>query len=103
MTMKNLTCAALSTALLTFANAASALENIQLYGPAAHNVNHNSYSSLDRHNHYTNKDGIIVHSPAKTLYGSVPKNASAKCRDRTYSFSLNRSGTCSRHGGVLSW
>lgn len=30
----------------------------------------------------------------------VPDGASAVCRDGTYSFSRQRSGTCSRHGGV---
>ena len=33
----------------------------------------------------------------------APAGASAKCKDGTYSFSKTRSGTCSRHGGVLEW
>ncbi|MFA0805544.1 DUF3761 domain-containing protein, partial [Acinetobacter baumannii] len=32
-----------------------------------------------------------------------PSNATAKCRDGTWSFSLNRRGTCSGHGGVANW
>lgn len=29
--------------------------------------------------------------------------AHAKCWDNTYSYSLNRRGTCSHHGGVRYW
>ena len=29
--------------------------------------------------------------------------ATARCKDGTYSFSTNRSGTCSWHGGVDKW
>lgn len=32
-----------------------------------------------------------------------PSGASAICRDGTYSFSANRRGTCSHHGGVTRW
>jgi membrane-bound ClpP family serine protease len=34
---------------------------------------------------------------------SRPSGAMAKCQDGTYSFSSNRSGTCSHHGGVATW
>ena len=34
---------------------------------------------------------------------SHPVGASAVCRDGTYSFSANRRGTCSHHGGVAEW
>ena len=60
-------------------------------------------SQLVEHKHYTNIDGLDVHSPAHTLDGSVPNGASAKCRDGSYSFSKHHSGTCSHHGGVNSW
>jgi hypothetical protein len=33
----------------------------------------------------------------------APTGSTAKCKDGTYSFSKTRSGTCSRHGGVLEW
>jgi hypothetical protein len=33
----------------------------------------------------------------------VPEGATAECRDGTYSFSQNRRGTCSHHGGVKRW
>ena len=51
--------------------------------------------------HYTNVDGYRVQSP--TYYSSVPAGATALCRDGTYSFSRNRRGTCSHHGGVARW
>ncbi|MEY2665794.1 MAG: hypothetical protein RLZZ480_899 [Candidatus Parcubacteria bacterium] len=59
-------------------------------------------SGLSNDNYYTNVDGNKVHSPAYSDNG-VPAGASAQCRDGTYSFSQNRRGTCSGHGGVASW
>jgi len=35
--------------------------------------------------------------------GAAPANATALCKDGTYSMSQHRSGTCSRHGGVQTW
>ncbi|GGD97361.1 DUF3761 domain-containing protein [Caballeronia grimmiae] len=60
-------------------------------------------SDLDNHGHYKNRDGNIIHSPARSRSGTVPERASAQCRDGTYSFSRHHSGTCSRHGGVAAW
>lgn len=34
---------------------------------------------------------------------TAPAGATARCRDGTYSFSQNRRGTCSHHGGVAEW
>lgn len=51
--------------------------------------------------YYTNSNGQKVQSP--TYYNSVPAGATALCRDGTYSFSRNRKGTCSHHGGVARW
>ena len=51
--------------------------------------------------HYTNVDGYRVQSP--TYYNTIPAGATALCRDGTYSFSRNRRGTCSHHGGVARW
>ncbi|MBO4612314.1 MAG: DUF3761 domain-containing protein [Bacteroidaceae bacterium] len=51
--------------------------------------------------YYTNVDGYRVQSP--TYYDSTPAGATALCRDGTYSFSRNRRGTCSHHGGVARW
>lgn len=51
--------------------------------------------------YYTNSYGNRVQSP--TSYSSQPEGACAICGDGTYSFSQNRRGTCSRHGGVATW
>ena len=59
--------------------------------------------ALQSHDHYRNKDGTQVHSPAKSVSDAVPAGASAKCRDGTWSFSLHPRGTCSHHGGVSQW
>lgn len=50
---------------------------------------------------YINRDGIRVPSPV--FSDTRPAGASARCRDGSYSFSLNRRGTCSHHGGVAVW
>jgi hypothetical protein len=50
---------------------------------------------------YTNVEGVQVRRPIKS--DSVPAGASAQCRDGSYSFSRNRRGTCSHHGGVARW
>ena len=51
--------------------------------------------------YYTNSQGKKVQSPTKNK--SAPAGATALCRDGTYSFSQNRRGTCSHHGGVARW
>lgn len=51
--------------------------------------------------YYTNVHGHRVQSP--TYYRKAPKGATALCNDGTYSFSQNRRGTCSHHGGVRRW
>lgn len=60
-------------------------------------------ADLQTHDHYRNKAGKEVHSPSKSKTGTAPAGASAKCGDGTYSFSQNRRGTCSHHGGVATW
>jgi uncharacterized protein YraI len=52
---------------------------------------------------YINSDGQWVPSPTWTADGQPPPGASAQCRDRSYSFSQHRQGTCSHHGGVARW
>jgi hypothetical protein len=58
---------------------------------------------LSNNNYYTNVNGNTVHSPAYSNDSSIPQGASAQCDDGTYSFSQNRRGTCSHHGGVSEW
>jgi hypothetical protein len=48
---------------------------------------------------YTNVNGQVVCSPYPSP-GGPPPGATAICNDGTYSFSQNRQGTCSSHGGV---
>lgn len=50
---------------------------------------------------YVNVRGDCVQRPRHAQ--TVPKGASAQCRDGTYSFSQSRRGTCSHHGGVARW
>ncbi|CAI3128361.1 DUF3761 domain-containing protein [Acinetobacter baumannii] len=50
---------------------------------------------------YKNVDGNYISSPKKSK--TQPTGATAKCRDGTWSFSQNRRGTCSGHGGVAAW
>ena len=65
------------------------------------NTSLSTTNTLSNNNYYTNVDGNQVHSPAYS--DSVPVGVSAQCRDGTYSFSQNRRGTCSGHGGVARW
>jgi len=51
--------------------------------------------------YYTNRDGYRVHRPVYRDHR--PSGASARCRDGSWSFSMNHRGTCSHHGGVASW
>ncbi|MFS8368399.1 DUF3761 domain-containing protein [Acetobacter oryzifermentans] len=60
-------------------------------------------NQLEEHRHYRNVDGRTIHSPAHTRNGQAPSGATAKCGDGTFSFSQHHRGTCSRHGGVVSW
>lgn len=50
---------------------------------------------------YTNVDGVQVSSLVEAPV--APPGATAKCRDGTWSFSQNRQGTRSHHGGVEYW
>lgn len=50
---------------------------------------------------YRNSDGNTVCRPYAS--SSVPADATAQCKDGTYSSSQNRRGTCSGHGGVARW
>ncbi len=50
---------------------------------------------------YENADNACVARPRQA--DTAPDGATAQCRDDTYSFSQNRRGTCSGHGGVARW
>jgi Protein of unknown function (DUF3761) len=50
---------------------------------------------------YTNSNGNCV--PRPIAAPTAPAGATARCNDGTYSFSGNRSGTCSSHKGVAEW
>jgi hypothetical protein len=51
--------------------------------------------------YYSNNNGVKVQSPTSSF--TIPRGASAQCKDGTYSFSKHRSGTCSGHKGVKRW
>lgn len=61
-----------------------------------------SHSNPSRGEGYINTDGDWVPSPRRSNDGP-PAGATALCHDGTYSFSRNRRGTCSHHGGVARW
>jgi len=42
-------------------------------------------------------------SAATTAANTDPTNATAKCKDGTYSHAATHRGACSRHGGVAEW
>lgn len=50
---------------------------------------------------YLNVDGDCVSGPVSAP--APPPGATAQCRNGKYSFSQNRRGTCSHHGGVARW
>ena len=53
------------------------------------------------HTDYINRSGEAV--PLPVYMDERPQNATAQCRNGAYSFSKNRSGTCSKEGGVAEW
>jgi hypothetical protein len=58
-------------------------------------------ASLEAKGTYVNAKGNTVSTP---VYAKViPRGATARCKDGTYSFSQSRRGTCSGHKGVSSW
>lgn len=50
---------------------------------------------------YVNRDGHTVPRPCKSE--TPPADATALCRDGSYSYSEHRAGTCSGHRGVARW
>jgi hypothetical protein len=68
--------------------------------PAQHKSSRDNPNCTDKGT-YRNRDGQPVPRPENC--SSAPSDATAQCRDGTYSFSMHRSGTCSHHGGVARW
>jgi hypothetical protein len=61
-------------------------------------------SDLVQHGQTVDKDGNVVHSPARAKTDKVPPGATAKCGDGTYSFTQSQSAdACAHHGGVSNW
>jgi hypothetical protein len=71
------------------------------FGGTASASAHTHAAPLCKTGYYKNVSGHCVRRPTKAA--RAPKGATAKCRDRTYSFSEHASGTCSHHGGVAVW
>ncbi|MDR5772624.1 MULTISPECIES: DUF3761 domain-containing protein [unclassified Caballeronia] len=92
-------CIALSASVIpcTPANAYANSANANNFNPQP------DENDLDRHGHYVNRDGNVIHAPSRSRSGAVPEGATAQCRDGSYSFSRHHGGTCSRHGGVARW
>ncbi|MCU4531346.1 DUF3761 domain-containing protein [Acinetobacter sp. P1(2023)] len=63
--------------------------------------NYSSTKNIVNGRGYKNVDGKYISSPKKSK--TQPAGATAQCRDGTWSFSQNRRGTCSGHGGVAAW
>lgn len=86
-------------------NKVSSMFNYQPKEPSHYNSKYQTNNSYNTPRSdvkfYTNSFGERVQSP--TYYSSPPAGATALCRDGTYSFSKNRRGTCSGHGGVQKW
>jgi len=61
-------------------------------------TDYNSYYNCPNGS-YKNSQGNTVCRPSASNAGG----ATAVCRDGTYSYSQNRRGTCSGHGGVAQW
>jgi hypothetical protein len=73
------------------------------YAPTTHNDANipDDVSELPLSKTYTNVDAITVPRPRHQALEI--QQATAICRDGTYSYSRHRQGTCSRHGGVSTW
>ncbi|WP_353887478.1 DUF3761 domain-containing protein [uncultured Spirosoma sp.] len=73
---------------------------VSVHRPSPRHTRHRPVRTSTRR-YYRNSAGNRVQSP--TFYSAPPADATAECRDGSYSFSQSRRGTCSRHGGVKRW
>ena len=46
---------------------------------------------------------VETRAPGRSPVANAPADATAKCKDGTYSHSKHHSGACSYHGGVAEW
>ena len=67
-------------------------------GATTHTTHSTSSSSGTTHAS-SSTSGHTAHASSSTS----AKNATAKCKDGTYSHSQTQSGACSKHGGVETW
>ncbi|KIA81767.1 hypothetical protein QR66_03155 [Chromobacterium piscinae] len=58
-------------------------------------------TNLATEDSYINHDGQKIRRPMHA--GRKPADATAHCRDGSYSFSAHHRGTCLHHGGVAEW
>ena len=61
------------------------------------------YSPTCPYGWYLNAYGTCIPGPSTSPNLPVPGGPTAICMDGTYSYSQTRSGTCSYHGGVMTW
>ncbi len=59
-----------------------------------------TYGSSSSHTSYSGSNQLSYRSKKRRRQSGSP---TAICRDGTYSYSKNRRGTCSHHGGVAQW
>jgi uncharacterized protein DUF3761 len=107
-TLKRLSLAVVSTVILLggmFSLGVVQTQQAETQVPVPWKLTQSTYdtSVLSNNDYYVNSDGNYVHSPAYTLDGSIPPDATAECQDGYFSFSQTDSGTCSDHGGVYAW
>ncbi len=48
-------------------------------------------------------NAAVTAAKAPVVSGAMPANATAKCKDGTFSMSAHHSGSCSHHGGVAQF
>lgn len=93
----------INTKYLSTQKTESPIKNTTTYNWNANKQAYNYVNSNNAkyYNYYINCNREKIQRP--TYYSNTPHNATAICRDGSYSFSTHRRGTCSYHGGVQVW